>query len=433
MGNRTTQAFNEHRRTFLRSLGLAAGAAALNPMGLVGGTHPHAQGLHPSIGRLPRIGLVMPGASSSGYSGGHFTAGFTCYLDEAFGRAGVKTRLIVDEGEKHPHKAVRQIAAMIASGTVDVVVAPVNPSSAVRLHSVLEARKTILINVDTGANVVRERERSPFVFHSSLSHWQATMALGRHAVARYGKNVMIASSVNESGYDALFTFRLGVEASGGTIVDTHVANGASAAADMKAAIERIRIVNPDVVYAMYNGADAEAFLKLYSQTGLSRRIPLVASPFTLADAVLRTQGVHAEGIRTCGAWSRELATAANRAFDERYEAHAHHRADAFSVLGYDTARLIVEAVRASGAVTGSELADGLCLAAFDGPRGTVTMNVRTRSVETPVYLCEVRGGGRGSVHAVTEKIEAGRDEHHSSIAALEMEMRTGLSYSYLTA
>src|SRR2546426_10380737 len=74
--------------------------------------------------------------------------------------------------------------------------------------------RTFLILADAGANIVRETEQSPYVFHNTLGYWQSSLALGEWAVRNIGKKVFVASSFYESGYDALYAFRLGAEIAG---------------------------------------------------------------------------------------------------------------------------------------------------------------------------------------------------------------------------
>jgi len=183
---------------------------------------------------------------------------------------------------------------------------------------------------------------------------------------------------------------------------------------------------------MYNGAEADAFLKAYAQSGLLRRIPLVASSFAVDAHVPGSSGVSIDGVTSCRAWSRELATDANKKFVERYEQFAHHRADAFSVLGYDTAGLIVEAARAAGGsrTDGASLSAAMTGLTMESPRGTIVMDGATRTAAAPVYLCEARQNG--AVQAVIATI-GHADAMPPALAALAGTMRSGFSHAYLTA
>ncbi|HEX9440575.1 MAG TPA: ABC transporter substrate-binding protein, partial [Roseiflexaceae bacterium] len=71
-------------------------------------------------------------------------------------------------------------------------------------------------------------------------------------------------------------------------------------------------------------------------------------------------------------------------------------ADAFAALGYDTARLIAEALNLAGEQRDSErLRQALGAVEFTGPRGPIKMDQLTRTANSPLYLRQTRQGGRG--------------------------------------
>src|SRR5690606_34383162 len=130
------------------------------------------------------------------------------------------------------------------------------------------------------------------------------------------------SSFYESGFDTLLAFEQGVEASGGSIVDRFVTHFDPSAPRIADAIEAVRVLRPDFVYAAYNGQQASEFLRAYHAAGLG--IPLVGSSF-IADENLTLPAA----LRTVGAWSAALDTAENSAFMGAFKSSSGRAADAF--------------------------------------------------------------------------------------------------------
>ena len=159
----------------------------------------------------------------------------------------------------------------------------------------------------------------------------------------------------------------------------------------------IKEAEPDFVYASYCGAEAADFVRACADARLSKRIPLVGSGFLVDDDALSALDSAAPRIISVRRWVSGLSTPENVAFGAAYREQVGRPADVFAVLGYDTARLILEAANAAGGdVRGERFGDGLARVAFASPRGQLTANSRMQSVSGPLYLCEA-GGDRGTL------------------------------------
>src|SRR5690606_42112695 len=90
------------------------------------------------------------------------------------------------------------------------------------------------------------------------------------------------------------------------------------------------------------------FLKLYAQSGLNSEIPLVLSSVSMDAAILKAVGDAALGVRSTSHWNHDLDNPANKAFVEGYVAAYDHAPTVYSSQGYDTAKLIASALKATG-------------------------------------------------------------------------------------
>lgn len=216
----------------------------------------------------------------------------------------------------------------------------------------------------------------PNIVFNSLHYWQSSHAAGKWAAETYGGRGMIVSSFYESGFDTLLAFEQGVETSGGTIADRFVTHFDPSVSRVADAIEAIRSLRPDFVYAAYNGQQAAEFLHAYQAAGLG--IPLIGASF-IADE----NATLPAAMRTVGAWSSALDSAGNSAFMSAFKSASGRGADAFAALGYETGLWIASAADDSG---DARICDALAEAAFTGPRGAVRFDSATRTLTSSLYL-----------------------------------------------
>jgi branched-chain amino acid transport system substrate-binding protein len=410
------------RRQFLIKAGMATGALAAMPL--------QSQARFLWDGRPPlRVGVVVLDSSTCPLMGENLAAGMRLSFAEAGWTA---TGLVVEQADNG--SSIVKARRLLAEGNVDVLTGMINPLIVHRLREDLEKSDVLYINMEGGANSYTPRDESPLIFHNSLGYWQSNWSLGSWAATAMGKRAFVISSLYETGYDAYYAFPQGFEKAGGTVLRseiTHLAPDRKNLAELMAAIAAAR---PDFVYASYSGGEAVDFVRAYGDAGLSGRIPLLASGFTVDEALLPAMGAGAIGIKSCLSWSPAISSPENAAFRKTYIRQTRREADPFALLGYDTGRLITEAVRAaSGTVLRSNgLKQALETVAIASPRGNMRVRPGTGSTDTPLYLREVRRDGGQLQNSVIAELPG--------LAAVElradreaMTARSGWIDSYLCA
>jgi branched-chain amino acid transport system substrate-binding protein len=381
------------RRQFLVKVGLVTGAVATLPL------HAHARFLWD--GRPPlTVGAVIPESSLHPFLGKNLVEGLRLSFDEAGWKS---TALHVEHSANS--SSIASAVKLLTDRRVDVLTGMVNPLMIQRLRGELEHSGTVFINMEGGANSYTPREESPLVFHNSLGYWQANWSLGSWAASAVGTRAFVASSLYEAGYDSFYAFPQGFEQSGGRTVGREIAL-TSGKESLEQLFSAIRAARPDFVFASFSGREAVNFVRAYAASGLSVRIPLVASGFTVDEALLKEMGSSALGIRSALSWSPAIATAENSAFGKAYRAGSGREPDQFSLLGYDTGKLITSAVNGAkeGTIQGEALKLALKKSAIATPRGRLTIDPATGCTDAPLYLREVRRDGNSLCNAVIREL-----------------------------
>ncbi|HYO48302.1 MAG TPA: ABC transporter substrate-binding protein, partial [Chloroflexia bacterium] len=324
-------------------------------------------------------------------------------------------------------------AAMLRNGRLNLLVGVLTPSVAASFQGLLAANKGLLLASNLGENMPRRDHHSPDVFYHTLGYWQANYTLGSWAARNLGPRVVCATSFYDSGYDALHAFRLGVENAGGEVVNTHISHMSGGSEDLAPLMAAIDAAKPDAVYGGYCGQHAVDFVKAYANSRLAGRVPLVGSAFLTDESILSAQGNAALDIHTCFSWPSTLANQENNAFMAAYRQNTGHAPDAFALLGFEAARLVVEAVKAAGGDIGNtaRLRSALSAAKFDGPRGLVGIGAQGESTGGTLHLRKVKWEGRAPQNSLASQLDA-TPERDAQVDALRASEKTGWLNAYLS-
>ena len=381
--NSPNQRLKMNRRDFIKAAALTAGAALVPPI----------KGL---AGNPVNIGVLVPQSTIYPDIGRSYLAGLSLYLEQSGSRAGERLIRLLPEEYTAGLTGVDRKAAGLIKNDVDMVVGIIGSSRIPELQEIFHESRTFLILNNIGANPVFEAHRSPYTFCNSLNLWRTSRALGNWAAGTIGRRAVIAMSFYDSGYAAPLAFQAGFEQAGGEIDHTCVTGAPSRpACTVNRALTEIAKISPDVVYGSYCGPSAVQFVKSYAASGLAAKIPLIGHGFVVDDRNLPLLNSAALGIKSSQSWMPAVNNTENQTFINVFRKRTGRPADAFAVLGYETAMLAVKALNAArGDITRTAtISSTLETALLNSPRGKIQMQVKTHATTGPIYLGEVRQRG----------------------------------------
>ena len=418
------------RREFLANTARLAGAALAYPLLSTPQANSVSQvSANTGSSRLAQIGarkvgVLLPASSAYPQLGSSFLTGMRLY--QARAQRQNFTLVAADAGLAST-AAPQAIEAMLQQERVSLITGMINPGVAVSVAHLLEKANIAFLVTNLGENLPRQTQQSRHIFHHTLDLWQANWALGRWAAGNLGRRAILASSFGDSGYDHLYAFHMGFTGAGGDVLSTVITHTAGDTEGVRAVIDAARNARPDLVFASYYGRPAADLLASYSRAGL-RSVPLVGTAYLADDQILRSVGSAALGVKTAFSWAPGLTTLDNLGFTAAYSSATGQAPDAFALLGYETARLVSDALDRSS--QDYSILEALASARFTGPRGEVVMDSRTHSTIGPLYLREVRPEGFGLGNAIIGEL-ASLAEQDPQVARLQATDKTGWLSTYL--
>jgi branched-chain amino acid transport system substrate-binding protein len=388
------------RRALLRG-GAATAAAGLS--GAFGGgvTHGGAGGglfgvpaVLAASTQPVKLGVLLPYSKVYQQLGEDITAGMTLYFESAGSVGGGRRITMIKEDEDiDPQVALRKARKLIEADNVDLLTGLVASPSAVAIRDIVHNSKTVLVISNAGANVVTRARRSPYIFRASFSNWQTCYPIGKWFYDNIAASVVCAAADYAAGHEDVNGFKESYGAAGGKV--TAEVYPPLNNTDYAPYIAQIQRGKPEAVFAFFAGSDAVRFVQQSQQYGLTRDAKLAGPGFLVEEDVLPAQGRAALGAYSCLHWAVTLQRPENLAFTRAYRARWKREASVYAMQGFDAARVIVEALNATGGNTDdrARLAAAVAGVKFASPRGAFAFDPETHNVVQEVYLRQVRQAG----------------------------------------
>jgi branched-chain amino acid transport system substrate-binding protein len=385
------------RRDFLK-IGLGAvGSAALAACGgpTTGPTGP--------TGPEFKLGLVLPYSLVYADLGNSITNGFQLYLDKVGAQAGNRRITVLKEDEKvSTADAVAATKKLVEQSNVDMIAGYVASPNAAGNRDYLTQNQVPTLVANAGANALSRAAKSPYIYRTSFSNWQPTHPMGTYLSDNLGvKTVQLVYANYAAGNETAQSFR---ETFKGTFPAADVKPDLGYTGDWAQWVNKVSNA-VDAIYVFLSGTDSQGFLKKATELGSFRSLRYITgSGFFVEQDVLQAIGEAAPVGAISGLhWALTLDTKENKDFVSAYTKKYSKQPDVFAVQGYDTARVLVEALNAVKGKTDDKQAflKAISQVSFKSPRGDFKFDSATNNVVNTIYVRKLQKDSSGKyVNAV---------------------------------
>ncbi len=414
-----------NRRNFLKIAGSGLTASLLQPF------HSQASVKLNTKGEKVKIGALIPQSVEHPHYPGSFLNGFRLGLDQKNAMKKNRIELVIEPvNAGSPYIVKEKTQKLITENNVDLIVGVLNSEVASHVGSLFQNAKLPAIFANTGESyLVNESKQNNFLFFNSLNLFQAAYHSGKYAVEKFGKNVAIVTSLYDGGYDALFTFRQGVESAGGHISETYMASQ-NDSNFIPTTIEKLRQSPPESVYLFMHGNEADNMMRNLHYSRLN--IPVITTAFSTEEHRLVNLGEAAENTISIGTWNRKQESKENRVFIDQYLKNYRKSPDLFSVLGYETGQIIYHSLsKCGGDFSGESISGALRSCAIESPRGKIRINEKSGLVINQLFISKTSISVLGIPENRIIDILNPISEFDEQFAVLDNDLRSGWLNPYL--
>lgn len=270
-----------------------------------------------------------------------------------------------------------------------------------------------LVISNAGTNLLSGEKCDRYIFRAAYSSAQAGAPMGTWLAKQGVKNIFILASDFVTPHEFVAAFKDAYVKGGGTIAG-EAYPPFNRTQDYGPYISQARAAKPGGVFAIFYGGEAVLFTKQYESFGIKQSVPLYTSMGLTPAMLHEAEGTAALDVVASVNYVPELDSPENKKFVAAYRAKFSGVPAEFAVMGYDSIRFIIEAVRARNGDTKDKeaLVTALEKVSYTGPRGPMAVDPRNRGATQNIYIAKTIKAGDGIGYEVVETLPNVPDPVH---------------------
>ncbi len=383
---------------FSRAIALAATAGLLT-LGTAGAAEPI------------KIGVVLPYSSVYATIGNDITDAMRLAFDELGGKvAGREIVLIKEDSEVKPNVGLAKAKKLVHQAKVDLLVGPVASHVAGAMAQFVNQAKIPLLIPNAGNNLLTGEQCSPFVLRTSFSNDQFVRIMGPWLKKKGYNTAFLMASDYAAGHQMMDGFKKSFVEAGGKVVG-EAFPPLRTTKDYAPYLAKVKAAKPDTLFVFFAGGPAIQFVKQYDAFGLKKDIQLSGAGWLTSPLFLPAQGDAAAGFIGSLNYIPSIDTPTSKAFQTNFKAKTGRVGSEFAAQGYDTARLIFEALKQIGGKTDDKMAfiEAMHSVKITGTRGSLRIDRKTNNIIQDMYIFETKKMGGKVGYNILDTIKAVQD------------------------
>ena len=357
-----------------------------------------------------KVGLLLPFTGVYAGLGAHIENGFKLGLEHFGSELGDNTiTMLRDDTEANPGASLAKAKKMVLSDKADVLTGIVSSAVLGALRDFVHGAKVPLVVSNAGNDDATGERCSPYITRVSFSNSSITRVMGPWLAAQGKKTAYLMAPDYAAGHQMMDAFRATFEAAGGKVIG-EAYPPLQGTKDYGPYIAQAKASGADALMTFFAGGAAINFVKQYAEFGAAKDLPLYGAGFLTSAAYVHVQGAAADGVIASLHYVPTIDNSENKRFQEGYQAAYEGKLGSeFGVAGYDAARLIIEAIAASGGDK-EKFKTELSKVSFNGPRGPLRIDPATNNVIQNMYIFRNDFKDGKVTQVVLDTIEGVQDE-----------------------
>jgi len=335
------------------------------------------------------------GSASFGQSSHKGTALAIDEINAAGGVLGKKLKLITEDDQSMAGQPATIVRKLISQDKVVAVLGEVASSKSLEAAPICQENKVPMISpASTNPKVTEVGDYISRVCF--IDPFQGTV-MAKFALSKGWKKVAVLTDVKQDYAVGLGEFFIkGFTANGGEIVKEQ--KYSTGDKDFKAQLTSIKAAHPEAIFVPGYYAEVSLIARQARQLGI--KVPLLGGDGWVGDSLLKVAGNALDGSFFSCHFSAEDKAPAVQNFVSKYKAKYGNEPDDMAALGYDSAEILVAAIKAAGTTEGAKLRDAIAATKdYDGVTGKITLDEH-RNAQKPAVILTIGNGGYKFVETV---------------------------------
>lgn len=318
--------------------------------------------------------------------------GIMLAMDEINGAGGVngrKIRVITEDDQSKAEEAANAVTKLISQNNVVAVLGEVASSNSLAAAPICQANKRPMITPSsTNEKVTKVGD---YIFRMCFIDPYQGEAMANYLV----KNLKMKSAALlidvKSDYSTglAANFQKTFVANGGKIVGSQ--SYAKGDSDFRSQLTSLKASNPDVIFVpgYYNDIGQIAI----QARDLGMKQPLAGGDGWESPKLIEIGGKALEGSFYSNHYHVDDPTPAVREFVQKYEERFGAKPDSLAALGYDSAKVLADAIKRAGTTDGAKLRDAIAATKnYAGVTGNITLGPDRDPIGKKLVVLQIENG-----------------------------------------
>ena len=331
-------------------------------------------------------------------TGGQATFGVSTHngimlaLDEINGAGGVngrKIRVISEDDQSKAEEAANAVTKLISQDNVIAIIGEVASSSSLAAAPICNSNKVPMITPSSTNPKVTEV--GDYIFRMCFIDPYQGEAMANFLSKQAGMKKAAILIDNKSDYStglAAFFERTFVANGGKIVAKASYAQGDS---DFRSQLTNIKSANPEVIFVpgYYNDIGQIAI----QARDLGMKQPLAGGDGWESPKLIEIGGKALEGCFYSNHYHIDDPSPAVREFVQKYEERFGAKPDSLAALGYDSTRVLAEAIKSAGTTDGEKLKAAIAATkGYAGVTGMINLGPDRNPIGKKLAVLEIKNG-----------------------------------------
>lgn len=308
-------------------------------------------------------------------------------INKAGGVLGKPLKLIVEDDRSTPGESATIVRKLISSDKVVAILGEFASSRSLEGGPICQENKIPMIS--PGSTNPKVTEIGDYIFRCCfMDSFQGTV-MARFALAKGFKKAAILTDEKQDYSKGLaHYFREVFVQSGGEIVKEQ--SYSSGDKDFRAQLTSLKAAKPDVIFLPGYYNEVALIAKQARQFGV--KVPFMGGDGWEGDSLLKVAGNSLDGCFFSSHFSSDNQDPVVQGFIQKYKTKYGSVPDCQAALGYDTVRILAEAIKRAGSTNSTALRDAIAATRdFQGVTGKITLDAQ-RNASKPAVVQTIGGG-----------------------------------------
>jgi branched-chain amino acid transport system substrate-binding protein len=310
-------------------------------------------------------------------------------VNAAGGVLGKKIKLITEDNQSKAGESANAVNKLIAKDGVIAILGEVASSRSLEAAPICQQNK--VPQISPSSTNPKVTETGDFIFRVCfIDPFQGTVMANFAKKTLKAQKVAVFTDVKSDYSKGLAKFfKEGFTKAGGQIVAELDFNGGDK--DFKGQLTAIKGSNPDAVFVPGYYTDAALICIQAKEIGLN--VPLFGGDGWESEKLIEIGKSAVEGNYFSTHYSPDAGSEKGRIFVEAYKKRFNGKVpDAMAALGYDSAMILVDAIKRAGAADSGKIRDALATVKdLDAVTGKITINAK-RDAEKSAVILQIKNG-----------------------------------------